>query len=227
MRVPLRYIGLTLLFLALAELAATAVSAQAGLILSFSPSTPTVTANVNNQGSITIAVQAAADTGTQTLKGYDLFVDLQPAGIGKPAGWTVTTPVEVENFDLFSPSTTPTQGDVGASGLQLFSPAVTLTTTPITLWTFGVNFNGDAGAANGTYAMTFITSEESNFGAVDSSGNDISPVITNNGSITLQGFVTTPEPTSLALSAVFGLGWTGYLVVKRQFKKGRPAAATT
>ncbi len=169
---------------------------DAAVILSFATSSSQVVANVNNQGSLNVSVLAAADSGTQTLRAYDLFVDIAPAGAALPSGWTLSTPVANVAFDLFSPSTSPSQGNVRASGAQLFSAPITLTTSPTTLWNFQISFDGNAGAVDGSYGLSFLTT--GNFSLKDANSANI-PFTINGGQVNLTGFTAIPEPSSILL----------------------------
>lgn len=197
---------------------ATKGNLSAGLILSFSPSSATVNANGSHLASVTIDVQAAADpeSVTQTLVAYDLFVDLAPpSGEGIPAGWSVSAAEEVTNFDVFLNIGPASPGDVYASASQLDSPAINLTTTPVTLWRFDVNFDADAGAIDGLYDLSFVTS--GNFGVADASDQDI-PYSISPATITLQNLVATPEPSTLLLFSIAGIGWGSHRWLRRKTK---------
>ncbi len=170
---------------------AVTVTTSADLVLSISPSAPIVVA-AGNQGSVTLDVQAAANSGTQTLSSYQLFVDLSPpAGRGIPAGWSVTTPVQVVSLSdgaLFSGSTSPTQGDVSANGRDDFSIGVTLDTTPTTLWRFTVDMDGTSGAEDGIFPVSFLTGGDFNVSSQDFNAINFTTIP---ASITLEGFGST------------------------------------
>ncbi|MCP4785724.1 MAG: hypothetical protein GY878_19445 [Fuerstiella sp.] len=159
-----RYFEMTtriLRFVTCFVLLAVAAPARAGVILSFSTSSPTVIADGSGMGDVTIDVQAAADTGTQSLKGYDLFVDLTaPAGTDPPVGWSVSTPLDVAKVSsgsFFSETTNPGEGDVAASDLDLFGSGITLTETPTTLWSFTASMDSGSGATDEIYGANFLT----------------------------------------------------------------------
>jgi hypothetical protein len=192
--------------------------ADAGLILGFQTS-GTITANQSGQASTTVTVRVASDVGIQTLKAYDLFVDIAPAGTALPSGWTLGLRTELTDYDLFSSSINPSQGNVSASAAQLFSSSINVTTTSMSLWSFQLSFDGSTGAVDGTYGLNFLTG--GNFSLVDASNANITPTL-QSGSITLSNFSAVPEPSSALLFA--GAVITAYRVRSR---RGRRRTETT
>ena len=178
----------------------TVTPTRADIVLSFSPPDQTV-----DQGdTATIDVQARALAGTQSLGSYDVFVDLgPPAGAGIPTGWSATLPVVGALApSLFSPSTSPIQGDLSAAGA--FFAGATLTTTPVTLW----QFTATTGTQVGFFPVSFLTG--SAFSLLDFPA--FAPInFTIDGPSAPGNITVVPEPSSLALMTIPALaalaGW--------------------
>jgi hypothetical protein len=193
---PIRVLSTTLLVVV-----AFVANAHAGVVLSLAISTLTVEADPDGNATFDVEILAAADTGTQSLRGYDLFVDAGNDGVGLPAGWTLDLPVvSTEIGDFFYPSLSPSDGDVMASDANVTGPDFELTTTPTPLWHFQVDVAASDGAVDGTVDVVFMASA-ANFGLSDGNNTPItfSEADASIATITFQDFAAVPEPSAVFL----------------------------
>jgi hypothetical protein len=185
----------------------TASPTQGGIVVSLAPSAPTVSADPDARGSVLLSVRAAADEGTQTLKAYDLLVDLSPpGGVGLPSGWTVEAPVDIVELGGFFDPGPSASADVYAGDIDILGSGIVLDTSPITLWEFTVNMNGFEGARDGVFEVKFLGPENPAFSLIDANEETIDPIMSNPASITLDGFnAVVPEPSSIGFTGLAAL----------------------
>ncbi len=176
-------------------------SACAGVVLTFDPSVNELTLPQSGTTSFTIAVRLNAEVGTESVSGYDIPIDLAPAGgPGLPDGWSISGFTKLTDFgsgDLFfdpiAPPT-PEEGDFLKGDASLGDP-LDFGTNPTALFSFTIDVASTA--QPGTYSASIVDGELLNIPGF--SRNQIT--LPNPVTITVSAV---PEPSGLAvlLSAI-------------------------
>jgi hypothetical protein len=188
---------------------------QSAVVLSLTPATSNeFLPAAGNTTQVTVVANIATDVGTQNILAYELPVDLgPPTGKGLPTGWSVTAVTPLFNFPpapggRFNFDLNRAAVDIYAADLtSLTAPVpVTLTTTPLALYSFTVQLNDQAlpGAFTASFAAggNDFSLIDGNFAAIPSSS-----IIFNSATINLSAV---PEPSSASLCLVpilFGLAF--------------------
>lgn len=134
-------------------------SACAGVVLTFDPSVKELTLPQSGTTSFTIAVRLNAETGTESVSGYDIPIDLAPvAGRGLPGGWSISGFTKLADFGnvIIFPgpnALSPDEGDFLVGDASLGDPLV-YNTDPTALFSFTVDVASTA--QPGSYTASIV-----------------------------------------------------------------------
>lgn len=135
-------------------------NASAGVVLTFAPSVTELTLPQSGTTSFTVAVRLNAATGTESVAGYDIPIDLAPAdGRGLPDGWSISGFTKLTDFgsaNQFFPGLNPfnpDEGDFLVGDASLGDPIV-FDTAPTALFSFTVDVGPTA--QPGAYTASIV-----------------------------------------------------------------------